>query len=209
MDQVRVAMSHAKESQEGRETKKKEGEKDNTGAASGHLESRECQKRRGDRSRDGSSEEKRRKGERRSSEDRSVKYNRKRPLDRERNRQYKEKDEKGMKNVQSLNCKNQSKSDQTIKVTFVTGRKKSTRSDDKKDVESSLGSRIKTDVNEEIARWDSKKKEVNWISEGQEKARKRVPSSSSSSSFSPNSSDWEAPWERVENDERNKRKTTH
>jgi len=209
--QVRVAMSQAKESQDGKETKKSETGKTTAGGGFGHLDSIREYQRRDDRSRDGWSEENRRKGQRRSSEDRCSKYDRKISLGRERTRKHKEREEIVKKDVTSptKTCTNQCKSGQTTKVTFVTGRKKSTRSEDSKDLESSLGSRIKTDVNEEIARWDNKKKEDNWTSEDKEKARKRVPSSSSSSSSSSsNSSDWEAPWERIENDEAKKRKTT-
>ena len=204
-------MSQAKESQDGKETKKSETGKTTAG---GHLESSREYQRRDDRSREGLSEEKRRKRESRSSEEKISKYDKKRSLEREKTRRYKEKEEKVKKDVKSLTrtCKEQCKSDQPTKVTYVTGRKKSTRSEDSKDLESTQGasveSRIKTDLKEESTRWDTKKKEGNWTSTDQEKVRKRVPSSSSSSSSSSNSSDWEAPWERIENDERKKRKTT-
>ena len=188
-------MSHAKESEQVKETRKREGEE--------RPGSRKYQRRDKTRSRDGSSEEKGRKGERRSSEDRISKSERKRSLERDRTRQYKEREEKTKKDEKSP--PNQCKSQQSTKVTYVTGRKKSTRSEDTKGLESTRGALLsesgsKTNTDEESQRRDDKKKECNWIVEGQAKVRKRESSSSS------NSSDWEAPWERAKDDGRKKKK---
>ena len=168
------------------------------------LGSGKYQRRDKTRSRDGSSEEKGRKGERRSSEDRISKSERKRSLQRDRTRRYKEREERTKKDEKSNQCKSQ----QSTKVTYVTGRKKSIRSEDTKGLESTRGALLsesgsKTNTDEESQRRDDKKKECNWIVEGKAKVRKRESSSSSSSS---NSSDWEAPWERAKDDGRKKKK---
>ena len=181
-------MSHAKESQQGKETKKKEGEKDDLG----NLESRGSQRRDKTRSRDGLSEERERKERRRSSESRIAKYEREKPLEKDKTRHHKEREKKDK--------------NQATKVTYVTGRKRSTRSEHTKDLESThetfvAESRIKTSMDEDSTRWDDKKKET---VEGLPNMRKRDPSSSSSSS---NSSDWEAPWERMEGAGKKKRIT--
>ena len=193
-------MSHAKESEQVKETRKREVEE--TGGE--RPGSRKYQRRDKTRSRDGSSEEKERKGGRRSSEDRISKSERKRSLERDRTRQYKEREERTKKDEKSNQCKSQ----QSTKVTYVTGRKKSIRSEDTKGLESTRGALLsesgsKTNTDEESQRRDDKKKECNWIVEGKAKVRKRESSSSSSSS---NSSDWEAPWERAKDDGRKKKK---
>merc|ERR1712130_645738 len=108
---------------------------------------------------------------------------------------HKEREEKRKKDENALSCKNQCKTHQPTKVTYVTGRKK--RPEDVETTQAPLSVEAgmkRENRNEASQRWNDKKKEV----EGHEaNIRKRESSSSSS-----NSSDWEAPWERAKDDGR-------
>ena len=101
-------MSHPKENhQQGKETEKKEWKK----ADGEDSERRMCQGRE-ERSRDGLSEQKKRKERTRSSEDKVSKYERKRLLDKDRTRQHKERDEREKKDLGSPDHEKQYKSHQ-------------------------------------------------------------------------------------------------
>ena len=157
---------------------------------------RRCQGRE-ERSRDGLNEQKKRKERTRSSEDKVSKYERKRLLDKDRTTQYKERDEREKKDLGSQDHEKQYKSHQYNKELTEMKGKSEDRQGSTSD--SLTVSRTKTNMmNEDRRRHDGVKKE-----ESRTKSRRRSPSSSSSSSNS--TSDWEAPWERIEDYRRKKR----
>ena len=184
-------MSHPKENnQQGKETEKEWKKTDGEDS-----ERRRCQ-RREERSRDGLNELKKRKERTRSSEDKVSKYERKRLLDKDRTRQYIERDEKERKDLRSPDNEKQYKSHQYNKELTEMKGKSEDRQGSTSD--SLTVSRTKTNMMNEDRRHDGVKKE-----ESRPKSRRRSPSSSSSSSNS--TSDWEAPWERIEDYRRKKR----
>ena len=189
-------MSHPKENnQQGKETEKKEWKK-----ADWEDSGRRRGQGREERSRDGLNEQKKRKERTRSSEDKVSKYERKRLLDKDRTTQYKERDEKEMKDLGSPDHEKQYKSHQYNKDAELTEKKQKSEDRQGNTSDSLTVSRTKINMmNEDSRRHDGVKKE-----ESRPKSRRRSHSSSSSSSNS--TSDWEAPWERIEDDRRKKRK---